>query len=117
MLSIVCLQIANHPLLVRRIYNDGDVVRLAKKLYPKGVFGYECTLDRVIEEMKGYSDFSIHRVLICHYVVLSPILHHKKGRGGNLGQWCFCGHFLSAKCFLFGSSVYVRMLNSLLFAK
>lgn len=56
-------KIANHPLLVRRIYNDGDVVRLAKKLYPKGVFGYECTLDRVIEEMKGYSDFSIHRLL------------------------------------------------------
>lgn len=56
-------KIANHPLLVRRICNDGDVVRLAKKLYPKGVFGYECTLDRVIEEMKGYSDFSIHRLL------------------------------------------------------
>lgn len=56
-------KIANHPLLVRRIYNDVDVVRLAKKLYPKGVFGYECTLDRVIEEMKGYSDFSIHRLL------------------------------------------------------
>lgn len=56
-------KIANHPLLVRRIYKDGDVVRLAKKLYPKGVFGFECTLDRVIEEMKGYSDFSIHRLL------------------------------------------------------
>lgn len=56
-------KIANHPLLVRRIYNDGDIVRLAKRLYPKGVFGYECTVDRVIEEMKGYSDFSIHRLL------------------------------------------------------
>lgn len=56
------LQIANHPLLVRRIYNDEDIVRLAKKLYPRGVFGFECTLDRVISEMKSYSDFSIHRV-------------------------------------------------------
>uniref|UniRef100_A0A7C8Z6E4 Protein CHROMATIN REMODELING 19 n=1 Tax=Opuntia streptacantha TaxID=393608 RepID=A0A7C8Z6E4_OPUST len=59
-------KIANHPLLVRRIYNNDDVVRLAKKLYPKGVFGYECTVDRVIEEMKGYSDFSIHRLLYNH---------------------------------------------------
>ncbi|XP_010680043.3 protein CHROMATIN REMODELING 19 [Beta vulgaris subsp. vulgaris] len=56
-------KIANHPLLVRRIYNDEDIVRYAKKLYPKGVFGHECKLDRVIDEMKGYSDFSIHRLL------------------------------------------------------
>lgn len=59
-----CLQIANHPLLVRRIYKDADIVRFAKKLYPMGVFGHECTLDRVIDEMKGYSDFSIHRVIL-----------------------------------------------------
>lgn len=57
-------KIANHPLLVRRIYNDEDIVRLAKKLYPRGVFGFECTLDRVISEMKSYSDFSIHRLLL-----------------------------------------------------
>ncbi|XP_057543717.1 protein CHROMATIN REMODELING 19 [Amaranthus tricolor] len=56
-------KIANHPLLVRRIYKDADIVRFAKKLYPMGVFGHECTLDRVIDEMKGYSDFSIHRLL------------------------------------------------------
>ncbi|KAL2906930.1 Protein CHROMATIN REMODELING 19 [Bienertia sinuspersici] len=56
-------KIANHPLLVRRIYSNEDVVRFAKKLYPTGVFGHECTIDRVIDEMKGYSDFSIHRLL------------------------------------------------------
>lgn len=56
------MQIANHPLLVRRIYSDDDVVRFAKKLHPMGAFGYECTLDRVIEELKSYNDFSIHRV-------------------------------------------------------
>ncbi|KAL7001425.1 Protein CHROMATIN REMODELING 19 [Sarracenia purpurea var. burkii] len=61
-------KIANHPLLVRRIYNDEDVVRFAKKLHPKGVFGFECTLDRVIEELKSYNDFSIHRLLL-HYGV------------------------------------------------
>ncbi|XP_021727935.1 protein CHROMATIN REMODELING 19-like [Chenopodium quinoa] len=59
-------KIANHPLLVRRIYNDGDIVRFAKKLYPKGVFGHECTLDRVIDELKSYSDFSIHRLLVSY---------------------------------------------------
>lgn len=56
------LQIANHPLLVRRIYSDEDVVRFARKLHPMGAFGFECTLDRVIEEMKSFNDFSIHRV-------------------------------------------------------
>ncbi len=61
----MCLfQIANHPLLVRRIYSDEDVVRFAKKLYPMGAFGFECTLNKVIEELKSYNDFSIHRVII-----------------------------------------------------
>ncbi|CDP07915.1 unnamed protein product [Coffea canephora] len=59
-------KIANHPLLVRRIYTDDDVVRFAKALHPKGVFGFECTLDRVIEELKNYSDFSIHQLLLYH---------------------------------------------------
>ncbi|KAM7484778.1 hypothetical protein LguiA_000787 [Lonicera macranthoides] len=57
-------KIANHPLLVRRIYNDEDVVHFAKMLHPKGVFGFECNLDRVIEELKSYNDFSIHRLLL-----------------------------------------------------
>lgn len=56
------LQIANHPLLVRRIYTDDDVVRIARVVHPKGVFGFECTVDRVIEELKSYNDFSIHKV-------------------------------------------------------
>ncbi|PIN17899.1 SNF2 family DNA-dependent ATPase [Handroanthus impetiginosus] len=57
-------KIANHPLLVRRVYTDDDVVRFAKMLHPKGVFGFECTLERVIEELKSYNDFSIHRLLL-----------------------------------------------------
>lgn len=48
---------------MRRIYNDEDVVHFAKMLHPKGVFGFECNLDRVIEELKSYNDFSIHRVI------------------------------------------------------
>ncbi|KAF5737795.1 protein CHROMATIN REMODELING 19 [Tripterygium wilfordii] len=57
-------KIANHPLLVRRIYSDNDAIRFAKKLHPVGAFGFECTLDRVIEELKSYNDFSIHRLLL-----------------------------------------------------
>ncbi|KAH9618282.1 hypothetical protein KSS87_005190, partial [Heliosperma pusillum] len=56
-------KIANHPLLIRRIYHDEDVVRFAKKLHPRGVFGHECTLERVVDELKGYSDFSMHRAV------------------------------------------------------
>ncbi|KAH9698578.1 protein CHROMATIN REMODELING 19 [Citrus sinensis] len=59
-------KIANHPLLVRRIYSDDDVVRFAKKLHPMGAFGFECTLERVIEELKNYSDFSIHQLLLSY---------------------------------------------------
>ncbi|WCJ33735.1 Protein CHROMATIN REMODELING 19 [Euphorbia peplus] len=59
-------KIANHPLLVRRIYSDEDVVYYAKKLHPLGAFGFECTLDRVIEELKSYNDFSIHQLLLYH---------------------------------------------------
>ncbi|XP_050372173.1 protein CHROMATIN REMODELING 19 [Argentina anserina] len=61
-------KIANHPLLVRRIYSDEDVVRFARKLHPMGAFGFECTLDRVIEEMKSFNDFSIHRLLLSYDV-------------------------------------------------
>ncbi|XP_031109228.1 protein CHROMATIN REMODELING 19 [Ipomoea triloba] len=57
-------KIANHPLLVRRFYTDDDAIQIAKMLHPRGVFGFECTLDRVIEELKGYNDFSIHKLLL-----------------------------------------------------
>ncbi|KAM0950223.1 putative DNA helicase chromatin remodeling SNF2 family [Dioscorea sansibarensis] len=59
-------KIANHPLLVRHIYSDEDVIRFAKMLYPKGVFGFECNLERVIQQIKNYNDFEIHRLLISY---------------------------------------------------
>lgn len=61
-------KIANHPLLVRRIYSDDDVIRFAKKLHPVGAFGYECTTTKVIEKLKSYSDFSIHQLLLYYGV-------------------------------------------------
>ncbi|KAJ0974495.1 hypothetical protein J5N97_016460 [Dioscorea zingiberensis] len=59
-------KIANHPLLVRHVYSDEDVVRFARMLYPKGIFGFECNVERVIQEMKSYNDFEIHRLLISY---------------------------------------------------
>ncbi|CAH2045776.1 unnamed protein product [Thlaspi arvense] len=56
-------KIANHPLLIRRIYSDEDVIRIARKLHPIGAFGFECSLERVIEEVKSYNDFRIHQLL------------------------------------------------------
>ncbi|KAG0454043.1 hypothetical protein HPP92_025347 [Vanilla planifolia] len=101
--------IANHPLLVRRVYNDEDVDHIAKALYPKGVFGFECTLERVIQEIRGYNDFSIHQLLLmygdlgtnevltnehvlgsakCQALAdLLPCLHNKGNRVLIFSQW------------------------------
>lgn len=59
-------KIANHPLLIRRIYSDKDVDRIARLTYPKGAFGFECSLDRAIEALKNYNDFAIHQLLITY---------------------------------------------------
>ncbi|XP_072962714.1 protein CHROMATIN REMODELING 19 [Typha angustifolia] len=59
-------KIANHPLLVRRIYRDEDVAQIARMLYPMGVFGFECTLEKAIKELKNYNDYAIHRLLISY---------------------------------------------------
>jgi len=68
-------------LLIRRIYSDEDVIRFGRKLHPVGAFGFECTLDRVIEELKNYSDFSIHRVNLLfrtmHLLTLSMFGFHQ----------------------------------------
>jgi SWI/SNF-related matrix-associated actin-dependent regulator 1 of chromatin subfamily A len=50
-------------LLIRRVYNDKDIDRIARLLYPKGAFGFECSLERAIQELKNYNDFNIHQVL------------------------------------------------------
>lgn len=59
-------KIANHPLLIRRIYSDKDVDRIGRLIYPKGAFGFECSLDRAIQELKDYNDFAIHQLLITY---------------------------------------------------
>ncbi|TQD87248.1 hypothetical protein C1H46_027210 [Malus baccata] len=62
-------QISNYFVqFLRRIYSDEDVVPFARKLHPMGAFGLECTLDKVIGELKNYSDYSIHRLLLYYGV-------------------------------------------------
>ncbi|KAI5081786.1 hypothetical protein GOP47_0001529 [Adiantum capillus-veneris] len=79
-------KIANHPLLVRRIYTEADVDSLARKLYPMGAFGFECTLQRVREELLTYSDYALHRLSASYNGV---------GRRGALGNNYALG---STKC-------------------
>lgn len=69
-------QIANHPLLIRRVYSDKDVDQIARLMYPKGAFGFECSMERAIQELKNYNDFAIHQVMFflglhCH--LLCPL--------------------------------------------
>ncbi|KAF7002982.1 hypothetical protein CFC21_018374 [Triticum aestivum] len=79
-------KIANHPLLIRRIYSDKDVERIARLTYPKGAFGFECSLDRAIQALKNYNDFAIHQLLITH------------GDAGTKGALKDEHVFASAKC-------------------
>lgn len=60
------LHLGNHPLLIRRLYFDETVKKLAKKYHPLRVFGDECDLQRVEDELSSYSDFALHKV-ISHY--------------------------------------------------
>jgi SWI/SNF-related matrix-associated actin-dependent regulator 1 of chromatin subfamily A len=55
-------KLANHPLLIRRIFTDETVKQLAKKFHQLQVFGNECTVERVRDELMSYSDFSLHKV-------------------------------------------------------
>ncbi|KAK3141779.1 hypothetical protein QOZ80_4BG0338240 [Eleusine coracana subsp. coracana] len=59
-------KIANHPLLIRRVYSDKDVDQIARLMYPKGAFGFECSLERAIQELKNSNDFAIHQLLITY---------------------------------------------------
>ncbi|CAD6259969.1 unnamed protein product [Miscanthus lutarioriparius] len=79
-------KIANHPLLIRRIYSDKDVDRIARLLYPKGAFGFECSLERAIQELKNYNDFDIHQLLLSY------------GDVGTKGALTDEHVFASAKC-------------------
>jgi len=53
-------KLSNHPLLIRSLFSDEDVQSLAKLASNYQLFGDQCTLKMVEEELRGYSDFQIH---------------------------------------------------------
>ena len=56
-------KISNHPLLVRRIYTDEVVEKLAKRFYTIGVFGKQCNQKQVYEcLLYNTSDFDLHKL-------------------------------------------------------
>ena len=62
--SIFCdlRKACNHPMLLRRYFTREKLEALAPLLYRAGEFGFECTVARVLEELEGYSDFSLHEL-------------------------------------------------------
>ncbi|KAG0573239.1 hypothetical protein KC19_VG161000 [Ceratodon purpureus] len=59
-------KLGNHPLLIRRIFTDETVTKLARKYHRMAVFGNECTVERVQEELSNYSDFTLHRMCLAY---------------------------------------------------
>ncbi|CAM6017954.1 unnamed protein product [Sphagnum balticum] len=80
-------KLANHPLLIRRIFTDETVKQLAKKFHQLQVFGNECTVERVRDELMSYSDFSLHKMCLLY-----------GGVPGGQGRLQECHALASAKC-------------------
>ncbi|CAL8461937.1 g1468 [Coccomyxa elongata] len=59
-------KIAQHPLLVRRLFSDEAVAEMASLAHARGLFGEQCSAERVRDEMAGYSDFQLHRFALQH---------------------------------------------------
>ncbi|CAI5531574.1 unnamed protein product [Closterium sp. Naga37s-1] len=74
MASMLLKVLANHPLLVRRLFSDAAVDEMAAVLHGRGVFGGECTRQRVVEELRGYSDFTLNQLCAAHSDALSRFL-------------------------------------------
>eukprot|EP01050_Picozoa_sp_SAG11_P014904 SAG11_NODE_1882_length_4128_cov_2.284438_4_plen_55_part_00 len=51
-------QVANHPLLTRRIFEGALFERVANYLFNAGAFGETASLAQVVAEISSYSDFS-----------------------------------------------------------
>lgn len=54
---------ANHPLLLRRRYDNAKVEEIAKYLHQVGFYGWECTQDMVQKEVDGLCDFELHNMV------------------------------------------------------
>ncbi|GJP54386.1 hypothetical protein CLOM_g13479 [Closterium sp. NIES-68] len=67
-------KLANHPLLVRRLFPDPAIEEMADVLHGRGVFGFECKRQRVVEELQGYSDFTLNQLCEAHNDALAHFL-------------------------------------------
>eukprot|EP00271_Cylindrocystis_brebissonii_P011525 TRINITY_DN29369_c0_g1_i1.p1 TRINITY_DN29369_c0_g1~~TRINITY_DN29369_c0_g1_i1.p1 ORF type:complete len:347 (+),score=64.37 TRINITY_DN29369_c0_g1_i1:96-1043(+) len=57
-------KVANHPLLVRRLYSTEGLPGIASVLHRAGAFGDTCSKERVLEEISEYSDFTLHQLCV-----------------------------------------------------
>lgn len=55
-------KISNHPLLVRKNYNDEHVMMLASKFHKLGVFGKQSTLESVCKTLASSTDYDLHKL-------------------------------------------------------
>ncbi|GBG76516.1 hypothetical protein CBR_g22264 [Chara braunii] len=67
-------KIANHPLLVRRLFSDEDVKFMAQILHRKQAFGDTCSLERVVEELMSENDYELHVLCKSHFELASKKL-------------------------------------------
>eukprot|EP00884_Botryococcus_braunii_P000672 jgi/Botrbrau1/10605/Bobra.0358s0024.1 len=59
-------KIANHPLLIRRLFDDQKVDALAQKAKSKRIFQGNATLDRIRNELQDLNDFQLHQFAAEH---------------------------------------------------
>ncbi|KAK9864166.1 hypothetical protein WJX84_000212 [Apatococcus fuscideae] len=59
-------KIVQHPLLIRRIFTDDRLSKLALLAKNRGIFGEGCSYARILEELKDYSDHSLHNLACEH---------------------------------------------------
>jgi hypothetical protein len=54
------MQVALHPLLVRRLYSESTLMEMARLSYARKLFGAQATMDMVTTEMGSWSDHALH---------------------------------------------------------
>jgi hypothetical protein len=55
------MQISNHPLLIRSVFDDEKVGKMAEIASAHGLYGGNCSYERVHKELLGYSDHQLHQ--------------------------------------------------------
>lgn len=56
---------ANHPLLLRIYYQDEAMLKeIAKVAHTHEHFGNQCNMERVLNEIKSFSDFDLHQLCV-----------------------------------------------------